>query len=176
MSIDEHYGFISRVGFQHKLIVHFLILKEWKTKRCCEVSRFILNNFRTKSQKYDTNQFLPLNSWSWVYVRCLDHSRFLVNQTKNSRSKTTTIPRFATLRQSRLDYAIEARLGNRGSITQSTHRFFYRGSFSQPRLAFKKERKKEKKEGRKEGRREGRKKERKNGGKKERKRRRILQN
>ena len=77
MSIDEHYGFISSVGFQQKLIVNFLILKEWKTKRCCEVSRFILNNFRTKSPKYDTNQFLPLNAlWSWVYVRC-----FLTNTT-----------------------------------------------------------------------------------------------
>ena len=41
-----------------------------------------------------------------------DHSRFLVNQTKNSRSKTTTISRFATLRQTRLDYAIEPRLRN----------------------------------------------------------------
>ena len=71
MSIDEHYSFISSVGFQQKLIVKFLLLKEWKTKRCCEVSRFILMNFRTKSPKYDTNQFLPLNSlWSWVYVRC----------------------------------------------------------------------------------------------------------
>ena len=33
MSIDEHYGFISTVGFQQKLIVKFLLLKEWKTKR-----------------------------------------------------------------------------------------------------------------------------------------------
>ena len=92
MSIDEHYGFISSVGFQQKLIVKFLLLKEWKTKRCCEVSRFILNNFRTKSPKYDTNQFLPLNSWSWVYVRCLDHSRFLVNQTKNGSLKVSGKP------------------------------------------------------------------------------------
>ena len=77
MSIDEHYGFISSVGFQQKLIVKFLLHKEWKTKQCCEVSRFILNNFRTKSPKYDTNQFLSLNSlWSWVYVRC-----FLTNTT-----------------------------------------------------------------------------------------------
>ena len=45
-----------------------------------------------------------------------NHSRFLVNQTKNSRSKTTTIPRFATLRQTRLDYAIEPRFSNRASI------------------------------------------------------------
>ena len=58
MSIDEHYGFISSVGFQQKLTVKFLLHKEWKTKQCCEVSRFILNNFRTKSPKYDTNQFL----------------------------------------------------------------------------------------------------------------------
>ena len=38
-----------------------------------------------------------------------DHSRFPVIQTKNSRSRTTTIPRFATLRHTRLDYAIEPR-------------------------------------------------------------------
>ena len=86
MSIDEHYGFISSVGFQQKLIEKFLLLKEWKTKRCCEVSRFILNNFRTKSPKYDTNQFLPLNSWSWVYVRC-----FLTNTTAISTAMDTMV-------------------------------------------------------------------------------------
>ena len=53
MSIDEHYDFISSVGFQQKLNVKFLLLKESKTKLCCEVSRFILKNFRTKSPKYD---------------------------------------------------------------------------------------------------------------------------
>ena len=62
MSIDEHYGFISSVGFQQKLIEKLFLLKEWKTKRSFEVSKFILNNFRTKSPKYDTNQFLPLKS------------------------------------------------------------------------------------------------------------------
>ena len=86
-----------------------------------------------------------------------DHSRFLVNQT-NSRSKTTTIPCFATTRHARLDYAIKSRFCNRGSITHSSldfvieARFFTRGLFLR-----KKERKKEKKEGRKEGRKERRK-------------------
>ena len=87
MSIDEHYGFISSVGFQQKLIVKFLLLKEWKTKRCCEVSRFILNKFRTKSPKYDTNQFLPLNSlWSWICIRC-----FLTNTTAISTAMDTMV-------------------------------------------------------------------------------------
>ena len=80
-----------------------------------------------------------------------DHSRFLVNQT-NSRSKTTTIPCFATTRHARLDYAIKSRFCNRGSIFQSSlvslieARFFTRGLFLR-----KKERKKEKKERKKEG-------------------------
>ena len=39
-----------------------------------------------------------------------DHLRFLVNQTKSSRYKTTTIPRFATLRHTRLDWKIERRI------------------------------------------------------------------
>ena len=56
-------------------------------------------------------------------MKILDHSRFLVNQTKNSRSKTTTIPRFATLRQTRLDYAIEPPFSNRASIFQSSIHF-----------------------------------------------------
>ena len=87
MSIDEHYGFISSVGFQQKLIMKFLLLKEWKTKRCCEVSRFILNKFRTKSPKYDTNQFLPLNSlWSWICIRC-----FLTNTTAISTAMDTMV-------------------------------------------------------------------------------------
>ena len=94
-----------------------------------------------------------------------DHSRFLVNQT-NSRSKTTTIPCFATTRHARLDYAIKSRFCNRGSITHSSldfvieARFFTRGLFLR-----KKERKKEKKEGKKERKeewREERKKEKKN--------------
>ena len=94
-----------------------------------------------------------------------DHSRFLVNQT-NSRSKTTTIPCFATTRHARLDYAIKSRFCNRGSITHSSldfvieARFSNRASFLHPTLVFKKERKKERKKGRKERRKEGRKKER----------------
>ena len=87
----------------------------------------------------------------------MDHSRFLVNQTRNSRSKTTTIPRFATMRHTRLDYAIVSRFCNRGSIPIEP-RFFTRGLFLR-----KKDRKKERKRGRKEGKKgrmEGRKKER----------------
>ena len=87
----------------------------------------------------------------------MDHSKFLVNQTRNSRSKTTTIPRFATMRHTRLDYAIESRFCNRDSIPIEP-RFFTRGLFLR-----KKDRKKERKKGRKEGKKgrtEGRKKER----------------
>ena len=90
----------------------------------------------------------------------MDHSRFLVNQTRNSRSKTTTIPRFATMRHTRLDYAIESRFCNRGSIPIEP-RFFTRGLFLRKKI----ERKKEKKEGKKERKeewREERKKEKKN--------------
>ena len=65
-----------------------------------------------------------------VIIKPMDHSRFLVNQTKNSRSKTTTIPRFATLRQTRLDYAIEPRFSNRASIFQSSLHFPIEPPFS----------------------------------------------
>ena len=58
-----------------------------------------------------------------------DHSRFLVNQT-NSRSKTTTIPCFATTRHARLDYAIKSRFCNRGSITHSSLDFVIEARFS----------------------------------------------
>ena len=96
-----------------------------------------------------------------------DHSRFLVNQT-NSRSKTTTIPCFATTRHARLDYAIKSRFCNRGSITHSSLDFVIEARFFTRRLFLrKKERKKERKKKRKEGKKEG--------GKEERKRKRILQ-
>ena len=77
-----------------------------------------------------------------------DHSRFLVNQSKNSRSKTTTIPRFATLRQTRLDFQsslhfpIEPPFSNRASIFQSSLHFpieppfFNRASIFQSSLHF----------------------------------------
>ena len=67
---------------------------------------------------------------SFFIIVFLDHSRFLVNQSKNSRSKTTTIPRFATLRQTRLDYAIELRFSNRASIFQSSLHFPIEPPFS----------------------------------------------
>ena len=125
----------------------------------CLFYKFEGHKYRITYGFWETTRFLIVTIYESLDKRfstrlVWDHSRFLVNQTKNSRSKTTTIPRFATLRHTRLDYTIEPR-------------FFDRGSFLHPRLVFKKKRKKEKK-GRKKERKEGRKKRRMEGRKKER--------